>query len=153
RARDALCEIGRHRLEDDRERAGLFERHGVRENLLRRLVATSLYLEAAEGMNALRREPHVADHGDARSHDAMDLVGYLLAAFELRALARALLQELAGALDCLGRRDLIAHEREIADEMSSREPTCNRAAVVGHLLERDRKGRRQPLDDHAERVA
>ena len=95
----------------------------------------------------------MADDGNARAHDAMHVLGDLLAAFELHALARAFLHELARALDRLLRRDLVAHERQIADEVRPTEAARDGAAVVGHLVERDGDRGRETLDDHPERVA
>src|SRR5690606_31845379 len=85
-------EIGGNGLEDERERARLLDGQGIGEDLLRALAA-ALDLEPSEGVDALRSEPHVADHGDPRAGDAVDVLGDLLAALELHALAGAELHE------------------------------------------------------------
>jgi HAMP domain-containing protein len=90
---------------------------------------------AAERIAGGRFDEPVVDAGN-------DELGDLAAAFELHALAGSLLHELARALDGLRRRDLVAHEREIADEMRPREAARDGPAVVGHLVERHRDGGR-----------
>ena len=73
----------------------------VGDDLRRRLAAPALHLEAAERVHALRQEPHVTHHRNARAHDAPHVLGDLLAALELHALEGALLHQLACALDRL----------------------------------------------------
>src|SRR5439155_493432 len=58
---DAGGDVGRNRLEDDAERAGLLEDPRVLEDLLGGVLAAPLDLEAAERVDALRREANVAD--------------------------------------------------------------------------------------------
>src|SRR5262249_18805189 len=145
--------VGRDRLEDDAERAGLLERLRISNDLLGRFVTATLNLETAERMHALGREADMTDDGNARADDAMDVLGEGLTALELHALELAFLQHLAGTLDGLNRRRLVAHERHVADDVRSSNAASHCSAVVANLVERHRDRVREALNDHSERVA
>jgi hypothetical protein len=81
------------------------------------------------------------------------MLRYFVPPLELDALESPVLDHLPRALDRLRRRDLIAHERHVADEVRALEPASDRAPVVADVVERHGERVGKPLDDHAERVA
>jgi hypothetical protein len=90
---------------------------------------------------------------NAAGHDAPHVLRELAPALELDRLAAAFFEQLAGGTDRLLGRRVVAHERQVAHHVRPRRGAGHGAAVVTHLVERDRQRVRLPLHDHPERVA
>ena len=127
---DPRGELARDAFEHDRVRARFVERARVGEHALRLFLALALHLEAAHRVHALRREADVAHHRDAGGDDAADRLGDVGAALELDRVHAALGQQPAGVAQRLFRRDLVAHERHVADDVRALAAARDRAAVV-----------------------
>ena len=95
----------------------------------------------------------MAHHRDAGGDEPRDELGVHGAALELDRVAAALLHQPAGVRDAVLDRRLVGHERHVADDVRAPRRACDRAAVIDHLVERDRQRRLVTLHDHAERVA
>src|SRR3990172_1771175 len=91
---DVLHAVGDH-LEQDRERAGIFQDPGVFDDAQRLLPAFALHPKTAQSGDALRRQAEVAHHRDAGVGDSLDARGHLPAAFELHRIAPGLRHEAA----------------------------------------------------------
>ena len=69
--RDEPRELSGYGLQDDRENARLFEGHGIVHDLFRLVEGLALDLESAQHSRSLRRQPDVAEHGDAGLDDCV----------------------------------------------------------------------------------
>ena len=80
-------------LQDDGKSARCLQGERVVHDLARRVEGLALDLEPAEHARGLRRQPDMAEHGNARLHDGVHRGGHLLAALQLHRVAPAVLVE------------------------------------------------------------
>lgn len=150
---DVGAQVGGHALEDDGKGAGLLEREGVGDELLGCLGALALDLEAAEGVDGLRRQADVAHDGDAGLHHGLDLGADLDAALELDGLATALLHEAAGVADGRGHVLLVGEEGHVADDEGVARRAGDAAGVMDHVVHGHGNGGVIAHHGHAEGVS
>jgi hypothetical protein len=152
--RDVLGELPRDGLEDDRERAGGL--HGARVADERGGAVRIARLDAVAGERdvALGQEADVAHDGDADLGEAADGARDLGAALELDGLDGAALAEDAhGGAHGVGRAGVVRAEGHVGDEQRRARAARDGAAVVQHLVERERGGGGEAEADLRERVA
>ena len=141
----------RHHLQHDGEAARLLERVSVEQELRRRRRRPPLDLVAAEGGERLRREPDVADDGDAGVDGGAHHRDGAAAALDLHSVHPALLEQAHRVARGVGRGEARA-KGEVADHHRLDAAACG-AAVVDHLVHRDRRRVLLPEHHHADRVA
>ncbi len=96
-ARDALGGA----LDDQRKRAGFGDRDPVAHYLVALGVGVAARAVAAERVDRLRRQPDMAHHRNAATHEKRDRLGHFLAAFELDRGAAGLGQHARGGAERL----------------------------------------------------
>src|SRR5215208_1450664 len=135
---DHVGHVGRDRLEDDREAAGVLQRERIVEHVLRPLGGAALGAVAAEGGRRLRREADMAHDRHAGPHDRPRALGHRAAALELDGVAARLLDEPVRGGDglCVGR--LVGAERQVADHQRRLESAPDGGGEHEQLLDRDR---------------
>src|SRR5690625_4350502 len=94
----------------------------------------------------------MAHHGDAGCDEVTDGLCDLRAALKLHRVAAALREETPSVPHRELEARLIAHEREIDDDMRVAAAPSDRGAMVDHLLHAHGERRITALDDHPERV-
>ena len=139
-ARHPLGGFGRHHLEHDRERAGVLDRVRVGEQLLD-AVAAPLDEVTAEAVLALRGEADVRHDGDARIHDAPDLLGAAPSALELHRVGAGLLHEPHGGVQRLQRPGLVRAERHVGHDERALDRLGDRAGQRDEVVDRHRERR------------
>ena len=136
-AHDHVGDVGRDRLEDDREAARLLERERLVEHRARALGGAALRAVAAERGRRLRRQPDVAHDRDA---GADDRAGALGRALDLDRVAARLLDEPVRGGDRPLVARLVGAEREVADEQRRAQPAVDGGREHQQLLDRHRDG-------------
>ena len=158
RPRERGADGRRHALGDDGERARPLQREGLVDEAPCPPRRAALRAEAARHGDGLRRQAHVAHHGDARVderlHGRGDARG---AALDLDAVGAALLDGAVRRAQRYRWRLLVGAERQVHHEqrrVADRPQAAARgAAVVQHLVERHGPRVGVAQRDHAERVA
>ncbi len=151
--RHALGQLGGNGLEHHGEGAGLFHCVGVFQKLAGRIGGLALHLEAAQSVDALRREADVGAHGNLAVDDGADAVGHLHAALQLHGIGAGLLHETPGVHHGIAHARLVGHEGHIHDDERVLRAARHRCTVVNHVLHSDRHGVAQAQHHVAERIA
>ncbi len=149
-----LGDVGRDRLEDDREASGLLQRERVGGDACRGVRVASLGAVAAQRGGRLRGQADVAHHRDAGADDrscASARGGS--AALELDRVAAGILDEAQRRAHRLLVGDLVRAEWKVADEKRRPQPAPHGAREHEHLVEVDADGRRVAQHGHGARVA
>ena len=148
-------QLERDALEHQRVAAGLLERDARRRAAgCAVLLVAALHHVAAHLVHRLRGEAEVAHHRDAGADDARSIVSANSAppsSFTLPTPPSATRRP--ALLHRLVDRGLVAHERQVADDVRPLRAAGDGAAVVDHLVHGDGQGRVVALDHHAQRVA
>src|SRR4029077_8165188 len=100
----------------DGEAACVFKGERVVEKGPGRTCRLALDAESAQLLDALRPEPDMALHGNARAHDRPHSVREGLAAFHLDRVHAPFFQETAGIAHGLLGAGLVAHEWQVTDQ-------------------------------------
>ena len=135
---DLGADLARHRFHHHGEAAGGGNRQGVANQLLRCCCRPALHAITAGQVLGLRLQTDVAHHRNAGRHDGGDGSGTFHAALQLHRRATSFLDQAHGVGDRIRHVDLVGAERQVADHEGSRPRPADRAAMVQHLLHRDR---------------
>ena len=95
----------------------------------------------------------MAHHRNIGVDQGLDGGRHLAAPFELDGLAVRLLENSAGRLQRLPRRNLIAEKRQVGDDEAPLRRPGHHFGVVDDLVDRDAQGRLPALDDRPQRIA
>ncbi len=137
---DRVGDVGRDRLEDDREAARRLQRQRVVEHLPGARRGPALRAVAAEHRRRLRRQPDVTHDRHAGADDRSRTVGRGAAALELDRVAARLLDEAVRGLDRLRVAGLVGPERQVADQQRRLQAAPHGAREHQQLLDGHRHG-------------
>ncbi len=148
---DHLRHPNRHAFEHDREAPGVLERLRGLHELAGLLGLLALHLEPTHGMDRLRRQADVAHHRNLRVDDLLDHRQSLATALELHRMGAGPHQLGRVAHRLLGRH-VVAHPRQVADDVAVGLGPRHRSGVVDHVVDRHLEGVVVAEDDHRDRV-
>ena len=117
------------------------------------IVVAALGLEPAVDMNRLRAQTDMPHDRNATLDQEGDGAGECLPGLDLDRLAAGLLHHPDGRRVGLFGRALERSERQIDDDQRVGRSPHHRLAMQDHHLQRHGGGGRQPVDDHADRIA
>ena len=148
-----LCNVARHRLEHDGERARVLDGERIVEQAAGLVGGAPLHAVAAELVNGLRGETEVAHHGDAILRQAAHSISHRRAAFQLHRLRAALLQQPPRVAQGVLGAHVVGHEGHVGHDEGVLRAADDRPRVVEHVVERH--GERGVVAEHdvAEAVA
>ena len=145
--------LRRNRFQQNRERAGRFQRLGILDQPIRRFGAAPLRLETAKSRYRLGSQADMTHDRDSGIDNRLYRFGHDCAAFELHRIGTGLLHESSGVSHSFFLADLIGQERHIADDESGRRAACHCCCMHDHHVHRNRQSPIVPVDRHPQRVA
>jgi hypothetical protein len=144
--------VGRHGLDEDRERARVLEGARVGDEAVHGGGVAALHAVAAQLAERLGRQADVAHHGDARVGDRAHARRHARAALELHRVAPGL-HEGAGVAHGVRIGGLVGEERQVADHERMARAAHDGLGEHEHLLHADRERVGQAEHRHRGRVA